>query len=71
MSVRYMPDEIIVMSGLPHTKTGKKLEVPVKRPFQGAALAEVVELGAVDDPSLLEEYAAFAAAKAFALISLE
>ena len=51
------------MRAIPHTKTGKKLEVPVKRLIQGAALADVVDLGAVDDAALLEEYAAFAAAR--------
>lgn len=63
LSPRYLPDEIIVMRGIPHTRTGKKLEVPVKRLIQGASLAEVADLGAVDDAGLLEEYAAFAAAR--------
>lgn len=63
LSVRYLPDEVIVMPGIPHTRTGKKLEVPVKRLIQGAALAEVVDLGSVDDPVLLQEYADFAMAR--------
>jgi hypothetical protein len=63
LSARYLPDEIVVMRGIPHTKTGKKLEVPVKRLLQGAALHEVADLGAVDDPALLEEYARFAASR--------
>ncbi|HWI31805.1 MAG TPA: acetoacetate--CoA ligase [Microbacterium sp.] len=63
LSVRYLPDEIIVMRGVPHTRTGKKLEVPVKRLLQGAALTDVADLGAVDDAALLEEYAGFAAAR--------
>ncbi|MBX3099548.1 MAG: acetoacetate--CoA ligase [Salinibacterium sp.] len=67
LSARYLPDEFIVMRGIPHTKTGKKLEVPVKRLLQGASLGDVADLGAVDDPTLLEEYAAFATAKARAL----
>ena len=60
LSARYLPDEIVVMAGIPHTKTGKKLEVPVKRLIQGARLDEVADLGAVDDPALLEDYARFA-----------
>lgn len=60
LSVRYLPDDIIVMAGIPHTKTGKKLEVPVKRLIQGAHLEDVADLGAVDDPRLLESYARFA-----------
>ena len=34
--------------------------MPVKRLLQGATLAEIVDLGAVDDGALLHEYAAFA-----------
>jgi hypothetical protein len=64
VSARYLPDEIVVMRGIPHTKTGKTLEVPVKRLIQGALLADVADLGAVDDPSLLEEYAVFARSRA-------
>lgn len=58
LSARYLPDDLIVMRAIPHTRTGKKLEVPVKRLIQGASLADVVDPGAVDDPALLEEYAA-------------
>ncbi|WP_218161798.1 acetoacetate--CoA ligase [Microbacterium sp. AR7-10] len=64
LSPRYLPDEIIVMRGIPHTRTGKKLEVPVKRLLQGAALADVADLGSVDDAGLLAEYAEFAREKA-------
>ncbi|MHC6220681.1 acetoacetate--CoA ligase [Arthrobacter sp. MMS24-S77] len=60
LSVRYLPDEIIFMPGIPHTRTGKKLEVPIKRLLQGARLETVADLGSVDDPELLEEYARFA-----------
>lgn len=60
LSVRYLPDEIVFMSGIPHTRTGKKLEVPIKRLLQGARLETVADLGSVDDPVLLEEYARFA-----------
>lgn len=67
LSARYLPDEIVLMRAVPHTKTGKKLEVPVKRLLQGADLRDVVDLGAVDDAALLEEYAAFAASRAKAL----
>ena len=63
LSARYLPDEIVVMRGIPHTRTGKKLEVPVKRLLQGAAIVDVVDLGAVDDATLLEEYARYAASK--------
>jgi acetoacetyl-CoA synthase len=60
LSARYLPDDIVIMSGIPHTRTGKKLEVPVKRLIQGARLEEVADPGAVDDPLLLQAYAEFA-----------
>lgn len=60
LSVRYLPDEIVFMPGIPHTRTGKKLEVPVKRLLQGAPLETVADLGSVDDPELLKAFARFA-----------
>jgi acetoacetyl-CoA synthetase len=57
VSPRHVPDEIIVAPGVPHTRTGKKLEVPIKKLFQGADPARVVERSAVDDPDLLDWYA--------------
>lgn len=60
LSVRYLPDEIIPVRGIPHTKTGKKLEVPVKRLLQGSPLSAVADPGSVDDPDLLVEFAEFA-----------
>lgn len=60
LSPRYLPDEIIVMPGIPHTRTGKKLEVPIKRLLQGETLETVVDIGSVDQPELLSHYVDFA-----------
>jgi acetoacetyl-CoA synthetase len=57
VSPRHVPDEIIVVPGIPHTRTGKKLEVPIKKLLQGGDPACVVEKSAVDDPALLDWYA--------------
>ena len=57
VSPRHVPDDILVAPGVPHTRTGKKLEVPIKKLFQGADPARVVEKSAVDDPALLDWYA--------------
>jgi acetoacetyl-CoA synthetase len=57
-SPRHVPDEIIAAPGIPHTRTGKKLEVPVKRMLQGQDPAAVVDPRSVDDPDLLPWYAA-------------
>ena len=62
-SPKHVPDDIIPVSAIPHTRTGKKLEVPVKRVLQGAAVAEVADPQSVDDPALLDFYAALADAR--------
>ena len=61
LSPRHVPDEIILVPGIPHTRTGKKLEVPVKRMLQGTPAAEALDAGAIDDPDLLPVYARIAA----------
>ena len=48
-SPRHVPDEILAVPGVPHTRTGKRLEVPLKRLFQGVDPAKAVNVGAVDD----------------------
>jgi len=57
VSPRHVPDEIIEAPGIPHTRTGKKLEVPIKKLLQGGDRARVVESSAVDNPALLDWYA--------------
>src|ERR1700737_818874 len=39
-SPRHVPDEIIPIAAVPRTRTGKKLDVPIKRLMQGAVLAD-------------------------------
>ena len=57
VSPRHVPDEILEAPGIPHTRTGKKLEVPIKKLLQGGDLGRVVESSAVDNPALLDWYA--------------
>ncbi|HZO37085.1 MAG TPA: acetoacetate--CoA ligase [Solirubrobacteraceae bacterium] len=57
LSPRHVPDEIVFVPAIPHTKTGKKLEVPVKRLLQGVAPAEAADPGSVDRPELLDLFA--------------
>ncbi|OZC78805.1 acetoacetate--CoA ligase [Rhodococcus sp. 06-462-5] len=52
-SPRHVPDDIVATPAIPHTRTGKKLEVPLKRLFQGAAAAGTLDASAVDDPTAL------------------
>ncbi|GAA1640874.1 acetoacetate--CoA ligase [Brevibacterium sanguinis] len=61
LSPRHIPDDIVGVSRIPLGRTGKKLEVPVKRIIQGAAADSVVSPGSLQDPRSLEEYIAYAA----------
>ncbi|WP_016909214.1 acetoacetate--CoA ligase [Streptomyces xiaopingdaonensis] len=56
LSPRHVPDEVIEVPAVPHTLTGKRLEVPVKRMLQGTPLEKAVNPGSVDDVELLRVY---------------
>jgi acetoacetyl-CoA synthetase len=56
LSPRHVPDEVIEVPGVPHTLTGKRIEVPVKRLLQGASLEKAVNVGSVDNVELLRFY---------------
>lgn len=56
LSPRHVPDEIIDVPAVPHTLTGKRLEVPVKRLLQGTPLDKAVNPGSVDRVELLQFY---------------
>jgi acetoacetyl-CoA synthetase len=60
-SPRHVPDEIIEAPGVPHTMTGKRLEVPVKRLLQGVAGSRAANADSVDSPEVLSWYVDFAA----------
>ena len=53
---RYVPDEIIEAPAVPRTRTGKLLEIPVKRLFQGADPSSVNRATA-EDAEVLDWYA--------------
>jgi len=59
-SPRHVPDDVIAVTAIPHTRTGKKLEIPVKRIIQGHPLGEVVARDAVDDYDALTQFTAYA-----------
>ena len=62
-SPRHVPDAVVAVPAIPHTRTGKKLEVPVKRLIQGAEYHSVVDPNVVDDPAVMEIYRNLAAAR--------
>ena len=61
LSPRHVPDDIIVVSGIPRTLTGKKLEAPVKRILRGEAAEKVASRDALADPAALDAFVALAA----------
>ncbi|BAH51542.1 acetoacetate--CoA ligase [Rhodococcus opacus] len=58
-SPRHVPDEIIAVPAIPHTRTGKKLEVPIKRLLQGVPIEKVVGSDTVDDSASLYYFTRF------------
>jgi acetoacetyl-CoA synthetase len=59
LSPRYVPDDIIIAPGVPMTKTGKLMEVPIKRVLQGMA-PEKVSKETAAEPDVLEWYLEYA-----------
>jgi acetoacetyl-CoA synthetase len=62
-SPRHVPDEVLAVPAIPHTTTGKKLEVPVKRIVQGVPVDQACKLDAVDDPAAVRWFADLAATR--------
>jgi acetoacetyl-CoA synthetase len=60
LSPRHVPDAIVSVPAIPYSRTGKKLEVPVKRILRGAEPDSVASPGALLDPSALEAFVAYA-----------
>lgn len=58
LSPRHVPDELHVVSALPRTLSGKKLEVPVKKILQGTPVEQAAAKGAITNPESLPEIAA-------------
>jgi acetoacetyl-CoA synthetase len=61
LSPRFVPDDIVQVSAVPRTLTGKKQELPVKKLLLGRTLAEVVNKDACANPQAFEFYVAYAA----------
>lgn len=56
LSPRFAPDRIIEVTAIPRTLSGKKQELPIKRLFEGAAIARVIDSSAMMNPQVLAEY---------------
>jgi acetoacetyl-CoA synthetase len=56
LSPRHVPDAIFAVPEIPQTLNGKKLEVPVKRIFQGVPLAKAVSREVMSNPDSLNTF---------------
>jgi acetoacetyl-CoA synthetase len=63
VSPRHVPDAVHAVPAVPRTLSGKKLEVPVKRILLGQPVEDVASSDALADPTALDAYRAFAAAR--------
>lgn len=55
LSPRHKPDHIFVISDIPRTLSGKKMEIPVKRILNGEPADQVASLGAMENPQVMKE----------------
>jgi acetoacetyl-CoA synthetase len=55
-SPRHVPDDILLVPGIPRTLTGKRLEIPIKRILLGTAPADAVQKSSVDRPELFDGF---------------
>jgi acetoacetyl-CoA synthetase len=56
LSPRHVPDDVIAAPGIPHTRTGKKLEVPVTSIMAGHSDVPL-DPRSIDNPDLIDWYA--------------
>jgi acetoacetyl-CoA synthetase len=56
LSPRYVPDAIFAVPEIPQTLNGKKLEVPVKRIFQGVEVTKSISREAMSNPDSLRPF---------------
>jgi acetoacetyl-CoA synthetase len=60
LSPRHVPDEIIDVTEIPYTLSGKKMEIPVRKILLGVAPDEAVNRGAMRNPQALDLFVRFA-----------
>jgi len=57
---RHVPDAIIAVRAVPLTRSGKKMEIPVRRLLLGADPAVVADPDAMADPTALDDFVEYA-----------
>ncbi|MEU2006939.1 acetoacetate--CoA ligase [Rhodococcus sp. NPDC019627] len=61
LSPRHSPDHVVVVPSIPRNKTGKRLEIPLKRIVKGESISDVLDLGVVVNPDDVSATAALIA----------
>lgn len=64
LSPRHVPDDVVSVPAIPYTKTGKRLEVPVRRILAGAPFEDAVSQASVEDFAVLNTFIELARAAA-------
>ena len=57
---RHVPDAIIAVRAIPLTRSGKKMEIPVRRLLLGADPAVVADPNAMADPTAMDDFVEYA-----------
>lgn len=60
LTPHHVPDEIIAITEVPRTLSGKKLEVPIKKLFLGTPLEKAISVGALGNPQSMQFFVEFA-----------
>ena len=63
LSARFVPDQIVAITEVPRTLSGKKLEVPVKKLLLGGDPAKVVNRDSMANPDSFDTFVAYAATR--------
>lgn len=63
LSPRHAPDTVVAVPAIPRNRTGKKLEVPVKKVLQGANLDEVASRDVLADSTSMDAFVELARAR--------
>jgi acetoacetyl-CoA synthetase len=61
VSPRHVPDEIVEITAVPYTLSGKKMEVPVRRILLGHDVEKAVNVGAMRNPDSIQFFIDYAA----------
>jgi acetoacetyl-CoA synthetase len=58
-SPRHVPDRIVQVAAIPMTRTGKKMEIPVRRFLLGSPLHEIADPNVMADPAAMDDFRSY------------